>query len=52
MCIDEAAGLVYLFGGWDGKYDLADFWEYSSEQNRWRQISPSMFRVFDYYYYQ
>ena len=39
MCIDEAVGKVYLFGGWDGKNDLADFWEYSSETNVWQCIS-------------
>ena len=39
MCIDEVAGKVYLFGGWDGKNDLADFWEYSSHTNNWKCIS-------------
>ncbi|XP_063693965.1 muskelin-like [Bolinopsis microptera] len=39
MCIDETAGKVYLFGGWDGKNDLGDFWEYNSSANTWQCIS-------------
>jgi hypothetical protein len=39
MCIDETAGKVYLFGGWDGKNDLSDFWEYSGPTNTWQCIS-------------
>lgn len=26
MCIDSEAGFIYLFGGWDGKWDLGDLW--------------------------
>ena len=39
MCIDPIAGKVYLFGGWDGKNDLGDFWEYTSDTNVWQCIS-------------
>ncbi|CAM9313717.1 unnamed protein product, partial [Lampetra planeri] len=30
---------VYLFGGWDGTQDLADFWAYSVQENQWACIS-------------
>lgn len=30
---------VYLFGGWDGTQDLADFWAYSVQENQWLCIS-------------
>ncbi|PIO30504.1 hypothetical protein AB205_0017180 [Aquarana catesbeiana] len=31
--------MVYLFGGWDGTQDLADFWAYSVRENQWICIS-------------
>lgn len=30
---------MYLFGGWDGTQDLADFWAYSVKENQWACIS-------------
>ena len=30
---------VYLFGGWDGTQDLADFWAYGVQENQWACIS-------------
>jgi muskelin len=39
MCIDEEAGLIYLFGGWDGHTSLDDFWVYSIAEDQWRIIS-------------
>lgn len=30
---------MYLFGGWDGTQDLADFWAYSVQENQWACIS-------------
>lgn len=33
------AETVYLFGGWDGTQDLADFWAYSVLENQWACIS-------------
>uniref|UniRef100_A0A667Z6M9 Muskelin 1, intracellular mediator containing kelch motifs n=1 Tax=Myripristis murdjan TaxID=586833 RepID=A0A667Z6M9_9TELE len=33
------AETVYLFGGWDGTQDLADFWAYSVQENQWACIS-------------
>lgn len=35
----SAAETVYLFGGWDGTQDLADFWAYSVQENQWACIS-------------
>ncbi|KAI9205394.1 Muskelin N-terminus-domain-containing protein [Polychytrium aggregatum] len=40
MCIDAECGRIYLFGGWDGSKDLADFWVYDRTSLRWRCISP------------
>ncbi|KAF3859620.1 hypothetical protein F7725_022019 [Dissostichus mawsoni] len=38
--IDKAVKeTVYLFGGWDGTQDLADFWAYSVQENQWVCIS-------------
>ncbi|KAI8905071.1 Muskelin N-terminus-domain-containing protein [Gorgonomyces haynaldii] len=39
MCIDTEDGIIYLFGGWDGKQDLCDFWQYSISKNEWKCIS-------------
>ena len=41
MCIDEANGLIYMFGGWDGQKSLDDFWAYSIPEDRWRVLSRS-----------
>jgi hypothetical protein len=38
MCIDEAAGRVYLYGGWDGERSLDDFWVYSIAEGRWHMV--------------
>ncbi|KAI0949078.1 hypothetical protein AcW1_008781 [Taiwanofungus camphoratus] len=39
MCMDEQAGLVYLFGGWDGQRSLDDFWVYDIARDTWRCLS-------------
>uniref|UniRef100_A0A3P8UPD0 Muskelin 1, intracellular mediator containing kelch motifs n=1 Tax=Cynoglossus semilaevis TaxID=244447 RepID=A0A3P8UPD0_CYNSE len=39
MVIDIQTETVYLFGGWDGTQDLADFWAYSVKENQWVCIS-------------
>ena len=39
MCIDSKAQIIYLFGGYQGKSDLNDFWEYHIAENRWQEIS-------------
>ncbi|KAJ7268646.1 Muskelin N-terminus-domain-containing protein, partial [Mycena haematopus] len=33
MCVDPNGGIIYLFGGWDGKKSLADFWSYDIKQD-------------------
>lgn len=39
MCIDPVNNMVYLFGGWDGKKSLDDFWVYDVQQDKWRVLS-------------
>lgn len=39
ICWLLIAETVYLFGGWDGTQDLADFWAYSVQENQWACIS-------------
>ena len=39
MCIDSSGQLIYMFGGWDGNRDLADFWVYDIAEHRWSLIS-------------
>lgn len=39
MCIDTKAQIVYLFGGYQGKSELNDFWEYHIAEKRWQEIS-------------
>ncbi|KZV66904.1 hypothetical protein PENSPDRAFT_74325 [Peniophora sp. CONT] len=39
MCIDEEAGIIYLFGGFDGQRSLDDFWSYSIADDSWELIS-------------
>lgn len=41
MCIDSEAGLIYLFGGWDGEKSLDDFWVYTISEGRWKILSSS-----------
>ena len=38
MCVDSEAGLIYLFGGWDGHQDLSDLWRYDIEKHQWSLI--------------
>ena len=44
MCIDEDAGLVYLFGGWDGQRSLDDFWVYDIAKDAWKCLSVATSR--------
>ncbi|KAJ6521911.1 Muskelin N-terminus-domain-containing protein [Mycena vulgaris] len=39
MCIDPIGGTIYLFGGWNGKKSLDDFWAYDIRQEKWRVLS-------------
>jgi muskelin len=41
MCIDAAEGIIYMFGGWDGKKNLDDLWSYSIVEERWKLLSSS-----------
>ncbi len=39
MCLDVETGKIYLFGGWNGNSDLADFWVFTIKTQSWRCIS-------------
>uniref|UniRef100_A0A8C4QGM5 Muskelin 1, intracellular mediator containing kelch motifs n=1 Tax=Eptatretus burgeri TaxID=7764 RepID=A0A8C4QGM5_EPTBU len=39
MVIDVITETIYLFGGWDGTQDLADFWAYSVRDSQWTCLS-------------
>lgn len=39
MCIDPVNRMIYLFGGWDGKKSLDDFWSYDIKEDRWHVLS-------------
>ena len=39
LCVDAEEGFIYLFGGWDGKADLGDFWQYSIREQTWFLLS-------------
>lgn len=41
MTLDEEHGIIYLYGGWDGKKDLDDLWSYEINKNFWKLIKPS-----------
>lgn len=39
VCVDPINQTIYLFGGWDGLCDLADFWKFDLRSELWTQIS-------------
>lgn len=39
LVLDHINQNVYLFGGWDGTQDLADFWVYNVQSSKWTQLS-------------
>lgn len=41
MCMDPENQLVYLFGGWDGRKSLDDFWVYDIQKDKWKILSHS-----------
>ncbi|KAK7101686.1 muskelin-like [Littorina saxatilis] len=41
MCIDVNSETIYLFGGWDGNVDLADFWAYHVPTHEWSCLSKN-----------
>ena len=43
-CFDPEARIIYLFGGWDGKHSLDDFWAYDGNTDAWRLLSPATSR--------
>ena len=42
MCMDVENGLIYLFGGYDGRKSLDDFWVYNVREDRWKVISHNV----------
>ncbi|OMH86417.1 Muskelin [Zancudomyces culisetae] len=36
MCIDDVRGKIYMYGGWDGKENMGDFWEFDIMEMQWR----------------
>jgi len=38
LVMDSTSQTIYLFGGWDGKKDLADLWSYHIPSNRWTML--------------
>lgn len=40
MCYDRRQGRIYLFGGWDGRKDLNDFWVFDIAEGFWKLIPP------------
>ncbi|XP_015597500.1 muskelin isoform X2 [Cephus cinctus] len=38
MVLDPSTEELYLFGGWDGNQDLADFWTYNISAGKWTLI--------------
>ncbi|XP_062574316.1 muskelin-like isoform X1 [Saccostrea cucullata] len=41
MCLDLQNENLYLFGGWDGNKDLADFWVFSVPSKEWTCLSQN-----------
>ncbi|KAF6763348.1 Mei4-dependent protein 6 [Ephemerocybe angulata] len=41
MCMDPENELIYLFGGWDGRKSLDDFWVYNIREDKWKILSHS-----------
>ncbi|KAJ1653783.1 hypothetical protein IWQ61_006164 [Dispira simplex] len=39
MCVDNERGQIYLFGGWNGTHNLADFWRFDVQKNTWTLLS-------------
>ena len=44
LCIDTDREKIYLFGGWDGKRELSDFWCYHIKEARWKLLSSDTAR--------
>ena len=35
LCVDPVQQILYLFGGWDGRQDLADLWAFDIQRKKW-----------------
>lgn len=42
MCFDRIEGRIYLFGGYDGKKSLDDFWVFNIQDHSWKLIPPRL----------
>ena len=41
MVMDNQSQTIYLFGGWDGRQDLGDFWSYHIPNAKWTLLSAN-----------
>ncbi|KAH8107718.1 Muskelin N-terminus-domain-containing protein [Cristinia sonorae] len=41
MCFDQESGLIYMFGGWDGKKSLQDFWVWNIRDSSWKFLGSN-----------
>jgi hypothetical protein len=39
LCLDANSEKIYLFGGWNGKRELSDFWCYQIKEKKWKLLS-------------
>lgn len=39
MCVDEAARVAYMYGGWDGSNNLCDMWMLCLDTGKWTCVS-------------
>lgn len=45
MVIDSESSKIYLFGGWDGRKDLSDFWEFDIKLSKWKCLSRDVSKL-------
>jgi hypothetical protein len=43
MALDEENGVIYIFGGWTGTYELCDFWSFNIHNSQWNLLSANTF---------
>ncbi|TCD65352.1 hypothetical protein EIP91_002791 [Steccherinum ochraceum] len=41
MCLDQERGLIYMFGGWDGRKSLQDFWLWNTRDMTWKFLGSN-----------
>lgn len=44
MALDASRGIIYLFGGWDGRKSLDDLWAYDIGAERWEMLCRTTVR--------